>query len=73
MPKRKQQPARYEARLIVSVVYRSNDAHDQTFYEMFEEIFQTAQKEFKKYKFEIDNLQIVEQQTLNIIEAEVGR
>lgn len=58
--KRKRKPVKYQyqAKLILSVTYKSDDVHDQSFYEMFHEIFLTAQREYRKYEFEIDDLRI---------------
>lgn len=53
--------AKYKIELEVDVIYLSSDVHDQSFYEMFAEIFDAAERAYPKYKFEIVKHRMKEQ------------
>lgn len=52
---------KYRVAIEVDITYLSNDVHDQGLYHMFAEILQTAQMEYRKYKFSIADFKILEQ------------
>lgn len=52
---------KYRVAIEVDITYLSNDVHDQGLYHMFVEILQTAQTEYRKYRFEIADFKTLEQ------------